>query len=150
MPSGDVHLDVRRERFRQGARKRYDARLRGAVVDVIRPSLKPAEGGDDNNPAVALALHDPGGCLGTEKRCLQVYAQHLVPIVFAELVPLGGKEDARVVDQQIEPAEAFLDRPEQRRHLLWGGIRPRARRWPRLPKLSISRAVTSAPCLDSL
>ena len=90
-------------------------------MDVVRPCLKSPKGRYDNNPPAALAPHHSGCRLGTEKRSLQVYAQHLVPILFAELVPLAGKEDARVVDQYIEPPETSLDRPEHRRHLLGPG-----------------------------
>src|SRR5690606_39077029 len=62
--------------------------------------------GDVDDLAAALGDEVPAGGLAHEERGLDVDVHHVVPVLLAELHRVGAADQAGVVDQHVEAAEA--------------------------------------------
>src|SRR5262249_4583828 len=93
---------------RHGARHREDGALRGDVVQVMRTAHEDGGGGDVDDSSAPLLPHRRDDRLARQPDTSYVDGHQVVPLRLTELpegLHLDGREDGRVVDQDIEPAE---------------------------------------------
>jgi hypothetical protein len=63
--------------------------------------------GHEDEPAVALGLHDAKCGLAQIEAAVQMHAQHPAPVIRRQLVKRDAVEDSRIADYGIEPAESI-------------------------------------------
>src|SRR5262249_38507710 len=90
------------------ARHREDRALRGDVVQVMRAAHEDGGGGEVEDPRTSLLTHLGYDRFAGQPHAADVDGHQLVPLRLADL-PEGlhrdGREDRRVVDQDVEAAE---------------------------------------------
>jgi len=94
-----------RQLQRPGADHADDARLGGGVVGLAEVADLPGGGADaDDPPALALLAHPDRGGPGAGEGAAQVGGDDGVELLIGHLPHRGVAQDARVVDQDVEPA----------------------------------------------
>ena len=111
-----VHADVGGELAGERAGEAGQARLRGAVDDVLLERAFRVDVGDVHDRALRLAQRRRGG-LRQEQRGAQVGAHEVVPGGRGDLADRRGEERRGVVHQRVEPAEGGERLLDQRRQL---------------------------------
>src|SRR5215813_5281023 len=90
------------------ARHREDRAFRGDVVQVMRAAHEDGGGRDVDNPSASLLPHLRNDRLAGQPDTSYVDGHQLVPLRLTELpegLHLDSREDGRVVDQNVDPAE---------------------------------------------
>src|SRR5499433_3185299 len=86
-----------------------------AVVRHHRRAVHPGDGGEvDDRAATSLRHHLLAGPLAAEEHTVDVDLDHRVPAVGADVLDLGPKRGARVVDHDVEPPHLLRGSLDQR------------------------------------
>src|SRR5215212_12035866 len=107
--------DLARERFGEG----YDASLARAVVGEQRSTGLTDLGCDVDDPTSTPLEHVRQDETTAQKRAAQVHTEHPVPLLDRHLLERSLTEDARVVDQNVDPPESLLNRIDHAPYLVF-------------------------------
>jgi hypothetical protein len=131
-PGGNrVDQDVRRELARPGAGHREDRALRSAIDGAVHAAEVGEFGGKVDDSPAALQGHQVDGLAPDQKSAAQVDSNQPVKVLGGGLEQRLLDQNAGIVDQDVETAEASLDSLEQGEHLcLVGNVSPDGEGFP--------------------
>src|SRR5690606_40222970 len=92
-----------------------DARLRRGIVRLPGVSLYAHYRTHVDKYPPAVFHHDPRRRFGNVEYRLEVYLQHIIPLVLGHAEQQAIFGDARIVDNDVERSELRYDRSEERR-----------------------------------